>query len=139
MQDTWVWSLGWEGLMEKEMATHSSILAWEIPWTEELGRLYTPRGRQRVWQWLNNKWKKSIWEGDILVGLLTVWGSRRGKNYVDSKKSVVAKDNQGSENKYIEHKGPLGQYTILFDTIVVYPGHYTFVETYRTYNTKNEP
>ena len=72
-------------------------------------------------------------------GLLTVWGSRRGKNYADSKKSVVAKDNQGSENKYIEHKGPLGRYTILFDTIVVYPGHYTFVETYRTYNTKNEP
>ena len=37
MQETWVRSLGWENPLEKEMATHSSILAWEIPWTEELG------------------------------------------------------------------------------------------------------
>ena len=36
MQETWVQSLGWEDPLEKEMATHSSILAWEIPWTEEL-------------------------------------------------------------------------------------------------------
>ena len=35
MQETWIWSLGWEDPLEKEMATHSSILAWEIPWTEE--------------------------------------------------------------------------------------------------------
>ena len=35
MQETWVRSLGWEDSLEKEMATHSSILAWEIPWTEE--------------------------------------------------------------------------------------------------------
>ena len=35
MQETQVQSLGWEDLLEKEMATHSSILAWEIPWTEE--------------------------------------------------------------------------------------------------------
>ena len=34
-----VWSQGWEDLFEKEMATHSSILAWKIPWTEEPGRL----------------------------------------------------------------------------------------------------
>ena len=39
MQETQVWSLGQEDLLEKEMATHSSILAWEIPWTEEPGRL----------------------------------------------------------------------------------------------------
>ena len=39
MQEMWVQSLGWEDLLEKEMATHSSILAWEIPWTEEPGRL----------------------------------------------------------------------------------------------------
>ena len=38
-QETWVRSLGGEDPLEKEMATHSSILAWEIPWTEELGRL----------------------------------------------------------------------------------------------------
>jgi len=39
MQETWVRSLGWEDPLEKEMATHSSTLAWKIPWTEEPGRL----------------------------------------------------------------------------------------------------
>ena len=39
MQETWVRSLGGEDLLEKEMATHSSILAWKIPWTEEPGGL----------------------------------------------------------------------------------------------------
>ena len=39
MQETWVQSLGREDILEKEMATHSSILAWKIPWIEELGGL----------------------------------------------------------------------------------------------------
>ena len=39
MRETWGWSLGWEDALEKGMATHSNILAWRIPWTEELGRL----------------------------------------------------------------------------------------------------
>ena len=39
MQETWVRSLGWEDLLEKEMATHSSTNAWKIPWMEEPGRL----------------------------------------------------------------------------------------------------
>ena len=39
MQETWVWSLGQEDLLEEEVATHSSILAWWIPWKEEPGRL----------------------------------------------------------------------------------------------------
>ena len=39
MWETWVQSLGREDLLEKEMATHSCILAWKIPWTEEPGRL----------------------------------------------------------------------------------------------------
>ena len=47
MQETWVQSLGWEDPVEKEMATHSSILAWRIPWTEKPGRLQ-PTGSQRV-------------------------------------------------------------------------------------------
>ena len=37
IQETWVQSLGWEDPLEKGMATHSSILAWRIPWTEEPG------------------------------------------------------------------------------------------------------
>ena len=39
MKESWVQSLGQEDPLEKEMATHSSILAWRIPWTEEPGRL----------------------------------------------------------------------------------------------------
>ena len=39
VQEMWVQSLDWEDLLEKEMATHASILAWEIPWTEEPGGL----------------------------------------------------------------------------------------------------
>ena len=47
MQETWIQSLGQEDLLEKEMATHSSILAWKIPWMEEPGRLQS-MGSQRV-------------------------------------------------------------------------------------------
>ena len=47
MQETWVQSLGWKDPLEKGMATHSSILARRIPWTEESGRLQF-MGSQRV-------------------------------------------------------------------------------------------
>ena len=47
MWETWVRSLGWEDPLEKEMAIHSSILAWRIPWTEEPGGLQS-MGLQRV-------------------------------------------------------------------------------------------
>ena len=47
MQETWVRSLGREDPLQKEMATHSSILGWRIPWTEEPGGLQST-GLQRV-------------------------------------------------------------------------------------------
>ena len=47
MQETWVRSLGREDLLEEAMATHSNILAWKIPWTEEPGELQSV-GSQRV-------------------------------------------------------------------------------------------
>ena len=54
VQDTQVRSLCWEDALEKEMATHSSILAWETPWTEEPGRLQSI-GSQRVrYEWATN-------------------------------------------------------------------------------------
>ena len=46
MREKQIWSLGWEDSLEKEMATHSSIQAWRIPWTEEPDRLYSPRGHK---------------------------------------------------------------------------------------------
>ena len=47
MRETRLRSLGWKDPLEKEKATHSSILAWKIPWTEQLGRLHS-MGPQRV-------------------------------------------------------------------------------------------
>ena len=47
MQETWVQFLGWKDPLEKEIATHSSILAWRIPWTEEPGGLQS-MGSQRL-------------------------------------------------------------------------------------------
>ena len=47
IKETWVQSLGWEDPLEKEMATHSSILAWKTSWTEEPGGLQS-MGPQRV-------------------------------------------------------------------------------------------
>ena len=47
MQGTWVQSLAWEDPLEKEMAAHSSTLAWKIPWVEEPGRLQS-MGSQRA-------------------------------------------------------------------------------------------
>ena len=59
MQETWVWSLGWEYPLEKEIATHSSVLAWKFPWTEDAGRLQS-MGMQRVghdWATSLSLWK----------------------------------------------------------------------------------
>ena len=53
MWETHVQSLGWEALLEKEMATYSSILAWKIPWTEELGRLAV-QGVAKSWTRLSD-------------------------------------------------------------------------------------
>jgi len=54
MRMTWIWSLGWEDLLEKEMTTHFRILAWRILWTEEPGGLKS-MGSRRVWQdWVTN-------------------------------------------------------------------------------------
>ena len=47
MQEMWAQSLGWKDPLEKEMAIHSSILAWEIPWTEKPSRLQS-MGSQRI-------------------------------------------------------------------------------------------
>ena len=55
MQETWIWSLGQEDPLEKEMATHSSTLAWKIPWTEKPGRLQS-MGSQRV----GHNWATSL-------------------------------------------------------------------------------
>ena len=51
MRETWVWSLGWEDPLNKEMALHSSILAWRIPWTEDPGRLQSMQSQRVRHDW----------------------------------------------------------------------------------------
>ena len=88
VRETWVRSLGQEDLLEKEMATHSSILAWRIPWTEDPGRLQS-MGLQRV----RHDWVTSLYiKVEILLSpgvsknTLTfnisfkVWGSTRSSS-----------------------------------------------------------
>ena len=74
-RETRVRSLGWEDLLEKEMAPHSSTLAWKIPWTEEPGRL-SPWGRKEsdMTERLHfTMYKKSVnWK----------WEERRVKIYI---------------------------------------------------------
>ena len=61
MQDTWIQFLGWEDPLEDSMATHSIILAWRIPWTEEPGRLQS-MGLQRIGQdWVTKHTQAATW------------------------------------------------------------------------------
>ena len=62
MRETWVWSLGQEDLLEKEMATHSSILAWRIPWTEELGGLQSMESQRAGHDWMTSP---SLWVSSV--------------------------------------------------------------------------
>ena len=66
MQETWVQSLGWEDPLEKGMATHSSVPAWRIPWTEEPGRLQSV-GLQRVGHSLATEQQESMFISQVLV------------------------------------------------------------------------
>ena len=68
--DQWVWSLGWESPLEKEMATHSSILAWKIPWTEEPSELQS-MGSPRV----GHNWEPSMHSVCILDTGKEVWST----------------------------------------------------------------
>ena len=65
MQETRVWSLGQEDPLEEETANHSSILAWEIPWTEEPDGLQSI-GSQRVWHDLVTK------QQELFFGIISV-------------------------------------------------------------------
>ena len=71
IQETRLWSLDHEGPLEKEMATHSSILAWRIPWTEEPGRLWS-MGSQRIrHDWATNTVKKKDYT--LFIWIWEVW------------------------------------------------------------------
>ena len=60
MQETRVWSLGQENSLEKKIATHSSILAWRIPWTEQPGGLLSMRLQWVIHDWITNTFTLSL-------------------------------------------------------------------------------
>ena len=75
MRDTRVWSLGWEDPLEKEMATHSSTLAWRIPWREEPGRLQS-MGLQRVgYDWATSLHFSQLFQGKGWRQAVDIWVS----------------------------------------------------------------
>ena len=85
-QETWVRSLGWEDLLEKGMAADSSILAWRIPWTEELGG-YSPWGCKEsdMTEWLtlplfSSEIHTFTWQNVIFSEVLIIWWSTRWTN-----------------------------------------------------------
>ena len=78
MQEMQVQSLGQEEPLEKGMATHSSILAWEIPWTEEPGRLLS-MGTQKGWTQLSDS-TTTVSHGKRWLGLLTKTREKKSKN-----------------------------------------------------------
>ena len=67
MQETWVWFLGLEDSLEKEMATHSSILVWEIPWTEEPSRLQSMGSQRGGHDWATNTFTFFIFKDVVMV------------------------------------------------------------------------
>ena len=68
---TWVWSLGWEDPLEKDMAPHSSTLAWRIPWMEEPGRLQSMRSRRVGHDWVTSLSAYSLYSFKYRICLLT--------------------------------------------------------------------
>ena len=68
-QEMWVWSLDREDPLEEEMATHSSILAWKIPWTEDPGWLKSPWGHKEsdTTTWLNSHTQSCVAQATCYV------------------------------------------------------------------------
>ena len=73
-QETWIWSLGQQDPLEREMATHFSILAWEIPGTEEPGGLQSMGYQElEMTEWLNTTTNlNAICDGFIIIQLLLI-------------------------------------------------------------------
>ena len=61
-----------EDPLEKEMATHSSVLAWKIPWTEEPGELYSPWSRKRVAHDLVTEWQQAVFSDRRLMWTFSI-------------------------------------------------------------------
>ena len=109
MRETWVWSLRWEDPLEKEMATHSSIHAWEIPWTKEPGGLQS-MGSQRV----RHDWMTSFFQHYRIV-------KTKELHWLDSKQKLMktkVKSDMGVKTGFPEWK----------NLLITDPNYSTFIE-----------
>ena len=89
MQETRVQSLGWEDPLEEELATHSSILAWRIPWTEELGRLWSKASQRVGHNWVTEHIVYHIVTvKQEIRGLYKGWGRFSAVNYIGEMLSI---------------------------------------------------
>ena len=109
MQETWVRSLGGEYLLKKEMATHSSVLAWKIPWTEEPGRLKS-MGSKRV----GHDWATSL-------SLLPTWGVHHSVYYFFAF-SYCSWSSQGKNSEVVNCRSLL-QWTTLCQNLISLSEH----------------
>ena len=94
MQDMWVQSLGQEDPLEKEMATYSSILAWEIPWTEEPGGLQSIRSQRIRHHWATFSWdcpstSGLTWERLVFFTLVNFFGLMKVLLVLKSNLSII--------------------------------------------------
>jgi len=107
IRETWVQSLGWEDLLEKEMATHSSILAWKIPWMEEPGRLQSmgsqkSRTRQSDFAFtLRLRWRAGVNpevvdQGFLLSDSTSLDKSGLDQHYSESDQGLIVSISPGS-------------------------------------------
>ena len=91
MQETWAWSLGWEDPLEKGMATHSSVLAWKIPWTEEPGGIQSTGSQRDKYNWTTKPFTVTLsmlWElYDLYIEMLRV--DMAENNYLSIKKKEM--------------------------------------------------
>ena len=100
MQETWVWSLGLEDSLEQGTATHSSILAWRTPWTEEPSRLYTAhsviksRTKLRDWHFTSYSYYK---QGRETIGKIFPAPPRMGKLSTSSPEVLHGRQKQSRQ------------------------------------------
>ena len=76
VQETWVWSLSWEDPLEKGMATHSRILAWRIPWTEEPGGLQSIGSQRGRHDWVSTHTHVRNIKDDLTFRVGLIWEYR---------------------------------------------------------------
>ena len=106
MQKTWVWSLDWEDPLEKEMATHSSILACRIPWAEEPGGLQSMESQKVRYDWVTNTFHKQERgeEGEgYIEDLSGLWGERVGTKMSKIKPVVLNKERGASYEPWLSY------------------------------------